>query len=499
MFSRTGLLLAGVVSALLIAGGAAAGTHPPKIDLSSMSAIDTLLRAKGIDPATVVKQVGLNNYAGPQCPGPGWNCTTATKVVQISTEGPDQGHKGDNRFVCNPVSDQLSATDAATNMCFIMQGGQNNHATCNESASTDVGAAMTCDITQAGEHNTAEINQHANQTVGPLQDAEQTANVDQDATEKNIVQIHQDVVQKTSSALPEDQEAYQQANVIQHVNGSQNYAHVHQSQDQHEAGASELQKQNVMPNPSFNCGDEKPGAPNQCVNVFQDATPGGGSNVDHLHQQVGEQQTSSAFAPDQTQGSAQGGQEGNVHQENPAGVGENLNFPNQDLRQRQSSPTGTAHQVQVTDPGCCGVGTQVGGAKTVEDIDQSTTQSADEPLASQLSELFGRSHQVTGDDIGPYAATTTSSQNQCSITQHGRNNGGGETFSASGNSQPECVALMLTTICVYPSEGASCAPPVVCTECCTICLTGPLPATAGQDIAMPDYTSEPSTYFPPTP
>ncbi|MFL5950712.1 MAG: hypothetical protein ACJ74M_03830 [Gaiellaceae bacterium] len=453
-----------------------------------MSAIDTLLRAKGIDPATVVKQVGSNNYAGPDCPGPGWNCTTATQVVQISTEGADQRHTGSNQFVC-----------AATNNCVIVQGGQNNHATCNESASTEPIAAMTCDITQTGAHNTAEINQHANQTVGPIQTAEQTANVDQDATEKNIVQIHQDAVQKTSSALAEDQEAYQQANVTQHVDGSQNYAHVHQSQDQHEAGAAELQKQNVTPNASFNCGDEKPGAPNQCVNVFQDATPGGGSNVDHLHQQVGEQQTSSAFAPDQTQGNLQGGQEGNVHQQNPPGVGENLNFPNQDLRQRQSSPTGTAHQVQVTDPGCCGVGTQVGGAKTIEDIDQSTTQSADETSATQASQLFGQSHQVPAETPSLFAATTSSSQNQCSITQHGRNNGGGETFSASGNSQPECATLILATACAYPSEGASCFPADVCTECCTICLTGPLPATAGQDIAMPDYVSEPSTYFPPTP
>src|SRR5206468_9313120 len=98
--------------------------------------------------------------------------------------------------------------------------------------------------------------------------------------------------------------------------------------------------------------------------------------------------TSGAFLPDQTQGNAQGGQEGNVHQENPPGIGQNLNFPNQDLRQRQSSPGGVAHQVQVTDPGCCGVGTEVGGAKTIEDIDQATRSE------EHTSELQSRSDLV---------------------------------------------------------------------------------------------------------
>jgi hypothetical protein len=489
---RTMALAAIAAIALLLAGGSGAATKPPKIDLSSQAAIDSLLRSKGIDPGTVVKQVGLNNYAGPSCPGAGWNCTTSTRVVQLSHEGQGQGNEGENQFVCRPAAD---GTDAGTNTCVVLQGGENNNAQCNEGASSEPLAAMSCDITQTGAHNMAEVHQQITQTTGPTQEAQQTVNVRQDATEKNISEIQQHVVQKTTSNDPQTQNAYQEANVIQDVSGSQNYSHVHQTQDQNESGGAALQKQNVTPNATFDCGGEKPGAPNQCANVFQDATPDGGTNVSHLHQQAGEKQASGAFLPDQTQGNPQGGQEGNVHQENPVGVGQNLNFPNQDLRQRQSSPGGVAHQVQVTDPGCCGVGSQIGGAKTIEDIDQATTQSADEQLASQTSQLLGQTHQLTGGEFSISAAPTSTPQNQCEITQRGRNNGGGTTFQVSGGTQPECAALVLNTTCQYPSEGDSCFPTEVCVEC----TESPLSATSGADIAMPDYNTEPANYFPPSP
>jgi len=478
--------------ALLLVSGAGAGSTP-KIDLSTQAAIDALLRSKGIDPATVVKQVGPHNYAGPSCPGAGWNCTTSTRVVQLSHEGDDQENEGENEFVCKPTAAQQPGTSSSTNTCIIVQGGQNNHAHCEEGASTEPLATMTCDITQAGRSNSAEIEQQITQTSAATQEGQQAARVDQDATEKNVSQIQQHVVQKTSSVDPQTQNAFQEAGVTQRVSGSQNYSHVHQTQEQNESGGAAVQKQNVTPNSTFNCGDEKPGAPNQCVNVFQNAVDGG-TNVSHLHQQTGEKQTSGAFLPDQTQGNAQGGQEGNVHQENPPGIGQNLNFPNQDLRQRQSSPGGVAHQVQVTDPGCCGVGTEVGGAKTIEDIDQATTQSADETAAEQNSVLFGETHHITGgESVASVAATAPS--DRCEITHRGRNNGGGTTFTASGNSQAQCFDLMLATACQYPNEGQPCFP----TEVCVFCESAPLTATSGADIAMPDYNSEPATYFPPSP
>jgi hypothetical protein len=86
IFSGAIALLA--VAALLGSAGAATATSSkPVIDISTPTAVDSYLVSKGIDPASVVKQVGLNNYAGPNCPGDGWNCTTATRVAQIAAPG----------------------------------------------------------------------------------------------------------------------------------------------------------------------------------------------------------------------------------------------------------------------------------------------------------------------------------------------------------------------------------------------------------------------------
>jgi hypothetical protein len=473
--------------ALLVVTGAGAATAP-KIDLSTQSAVDALLRAKGIDPATVVKQIGPLNYAGPNCPGPDWNCTTSTRVVQLSEEGDHQHDNGQNQFVCNPPA---SGTNPATNTCVIMQGGKTNTAHCNEGASTEPLAALSCDITQSGDINVAEVVQHVTQNNGPVQNAELTTSVHQDAIEKNVSVIHQDVNQKTSLGVTQTQNAYEQVDLQQSVSGSQNFSHIHQTEDQSESGSATSQNQNTDPNPAFDCGAEKPGSPNQCANVRQYAIPNGGTNVSQLNQQNGQRQTSSALTPSQTQGNAQGGQEGNVHQENPVGVGVNINLPDQDLRQQQSSPGGIAFQKQVTDPGCCGFGTEVGGAKINEDIDQATTQSADETAAEQNAILFGETHHVSGDVEPGFATTTTTTpSDHCEITHMGRNNAGGTTFSVSGDSQTACAGLTLATECQYPSEGQPCFPTEVCTEC----TEGPLGATLGAAIPMPDYSSDPSDY-----
>jgi hypothetical protein len=493
----------GVLAALLLVTGAAGGRTPAKqLDLSSPAAVDTYLRSIGVDPATVVKQVGLQNYAGPTCPGLGWNCTTSTRVVQLSHENGGGEDEGENEFQCKPASAQGSLTDPDTNTCVVVQMGRNNHAKCEEDDSAEPLSQETCDVTQTGRQNNVEIIQRITQTAGPMQTAEQIARVTQRAIERNVSQIHQFVTQRTSTGLMQTQDGFQEADVDQAVSGSENYSHVHQAQDQSESGSATTQNQNTTGNPAFNCGNEKPGNPNQCVNVFQDATPAGGSNASHLHQRLGERQTSTALAPSQTQGRADGGQEGNVHQENPTGVGKNVNFPDQDLRQLQSSPGGVASQTQVTDPGCCGAGTQIGGADTRELIRQNVTQSADESTASQLSSFLGQSHQfdtAPEPELTASTASTTTPAHSCKIVQTGQNNVDGETFTASGDSQPECAALVLASQCSTAAGCNSPPPPPPCDPYCVEVLASPLTPTNGLAIAMPDYVAEPATYSPPSP
>src|SRR2546421_2152998 len=79
-----------------------AGVH--RLDLSSMAKIRHYLRSIGVDPRDVVIQRAHRNYAGPHCPGKDWNCTRATRVVQIASAG------GQNQFTCTPSMNQLAFT-----------------------------------------------------------------------------------------------------------------------------------------------------------------------------------------------------------------------------------------------------------------------------------------------------------------------------------------------------------------------------------------------------
>ena len=429
--------------------------------------------AVGADPATVVKQVGLLNYAGPNCPGIGWNCTTATNVIQVASAG------GQNRFECDPAD---PSSVEATNTCIINQSGpgDNNKARCKLRNTDESTSVQTCTVTQTGKRNSADIDMTIEQKVGSGQDGQQTATVVQTASERNQSQIHQMVKQQTSAGTSQLQDGYQLADVRQLTMGGSvsNFSHVHQSQDQNESGNAGTQNQNTsLPS---SC-DQKQA--NQCALLLQ--TNGGGKNDSHLHQAIGERQTTKALSATQTQGLADNGNEGAVHQENPNGVGENNDHAHQTLAQRQSGPNGTTNQTQETDPRCCG-GSQLGGQMNREDIHQATTQSATESDASQVSTLFGEVHQVSDP------------ANSCRIDHHARNNTESTHESVSGTDL-ECGDLFLITTCTNGGEVEGCmtteTPP--CEECFIPILSVPTSATSGRDIAMPNYTSEPADYVDP--
>jgi hypothetical protein len=451
------LAVAGVlaITALLISGAGAGG------------AVSTA--SGGIDPATVVRQVGLLNYAGPNCPGIGWNCTTATNVIQVASAG------GQNRFECDPAA---LGTFEATNTCVIDQSGDNNKARC-KLRDTEEPSVQTCMVTQTGKRNSADIDMTIEQKVGPGQDGKQTATVVQTASERNQSQIHQMVKQQTSAGTSQLQDGYQLADVQQLTTGGSvsNFSHVHQSQDQNESGNAAMQNQNTsLP---LYC-DQKQA--NQCARVVQDN--GGGENESHLHQAIGERQSTTAASATQTQGDVDNGNEGAVHQTNPFGLGENNDHAHQVLAQRQSGPNGTTNQTQDTDPRCCG-GSQVGGQMNREDINQATTQSASESDASQLSTLFGEVHQ--GSDPA----------NSCRIDHHARNNSDSTHESVSGT-DAECIELALLTECSSSGEGGGCTTTEPCLSCDLVpILSVPTSATFGRDIAMPNYTSEPADYTDP--
>src|SRR5207244_13305803 len=74
-------------------------------------------------PAGCVIQRGARNYAGPACPGKRWNCTKATRVVQIAKSG---SRAAANVADCGGVLDYSVVQIASS-------GG--NTLTCNQSTS----------------------------------------------------------------------------------------------------------------------------------------------------------------------------------------------------------------------------------------------------------------------------------------------------------------------------------------------------------------------------
>jgi hypothetical protein len=482
MRPRTLAALAGLAAMFALLGGstAASGAQTSLFpDLSTAAAIDSYLVSKGIDPATVVKQSGRKNYAGAACPGAGWTCTASTRVVQVAPAG------GKNVADCvgggSCVVLQIAAAGPSSSSA-------NNVAHCKKRDTGDDQAQSCDDIDQLGPRNHAFVDERITSTGGPEQDATQTAHVKQEGV-FNASDIHQDVRQSTSAPGDQKQDVHQRADVEQSVSANgENFSHVHQAHDQNESGVALTQSQNTEVNPLLDCADDKVPNPNQCVNVSQVAD--GGKNASHLHQMIGERQTSTS-ATTQTQGRNDGGQEGDVHQQNPLPSGENIDFPHQDIRQWQSSATGIHPiQIQATDPGCCGVGTQIGGTKNIEFIHQATTQSSTEPNASQSATLFGQIHQVNDP------------ANSCRIEQHGRNNSDAGHFSAEGDSAAGCFDLELATVCTSSGEGGSCQEVDPCTvnPACgdIVLLSFPSTPTFGQRIAMPDYKAEPSDFFPPS-
>src|SRR5439155_4918531 len=154
MSLRATTVMAVLAAALVVITGAGAGNQPPKkIDLTDLAAVDSYLRSLGLDPAKVVRQVGLRNYAGPSCPGIGWNCTTSTTVVQVSAAG------GENKFECVGQDPPNGGTNPATNTCVVMQGGSDNKAQCKEKDTGVSAESQSCLIQQQGDRNLAIVDQ----------------------------------------------------------------------------------------------------------------------------------------------------------------------------------------------------------------------------------------------------------------------------------------------------------------------------------------------------
>jgi hypothetical protein len=403
---------AALTAALLVLSGAGAAANGP--DLSSPQGIDAYLLSIGVNPASVVHQNGLLNYAGPKCPGKAWSCTTDTRVVQIAAAG------GQNSVECSGES----FTEEGQS-CVVVQTGDDNNARCIE-RSTSAGESQDCSITQTGAKNEARVDQSVDQNGGSTQDAVQTATVTQTSDGAfNHAAVSQTVNQSTNDGTDQAQDAHQSAIVSQTAtNRAVNDLQADQSQSQKAFGGT-TQDQNATGSSVTDCSTNSPSQPNECANILQSS--GTGNNTSHLRQSLGEDANAAGGdTATQQQGTFSGGMEGAVHQE--TADGQQLNDANQAKRQHLSAPAG-ATQTQFDPMYCCGAGSQVGGG--MENISQQNSQDATEPDATQESALVGQS--VHPDDLG-----------SCNVRQRASNNADSATNSESLN---PCPFLVLAIAC----------------------------------------------------
>jgi hypothetical protein len=402
--------------------------------------------------APLVLQTGKRNYAGPRCPGKGWNCTTARRVLQSGD---------DNRFECGPRSSVVTgSSDNGTQTCEIVQSnpGGRNSATCSESTH-EASAVQVCTITQTGRSNSARVDQVVT-SHGDGQSASQTATVTQNgATDANTLTLHQHVGQTPggSSADAVEQDAWQRADVSQSGSGgASNSADIAQDVRQHAVGGS-IQLQNTTASPLGDCyGPTAPSSPNVCANVSQ--TTNAGDNDADLSQGIIQKAQTNAVAI-QLQGSLAGGIDGRIHQ--AAGLtGHNVDRAAQDKSQQVDGADGST-QTQHDPMFCCGAGSQAGGVDNTETIDQESTQEASEAGATQTALLVGESLTPNGT---------------CDVTQQATNNA--DTATNSDTLSP-CPFLQLETSCTNSQDGdqifGSCtaSDPVTTPPCDVNCLPGP--------------------------
>ena len=136
-----GLFVALIAAVTLVSVTGAATANVPTaglrseatIDVSTRASVVRYLRSIHVNPRGVVIQRGARNYAGADCPGKGWSCTSTTHpVVQIASSG------GWNSFDCSTghcavvqVSVSAPTATAVTNTAKCVKTGYVSSQTCS--------------------------------------------------------------------------------------------------------------------------------------------------------------------------------------------------------------------------------------------------------------------------------------------------------------------------------------------------------------------------------
>ena len=346
--------------------------NPQQTDLSDLPGIEAYLGSVGVDPGDVVIQQGRLNYAGPNCPGAGWNCTTAKLVVQLGTSA-----SASNIFDCLPA---LSALIPALNECLIVQSSASdpletvstmNSATCSVDIYDGPGKSK-CTIRQSSKkgNNYATVRARVTQRSGTSQGATEDAQITQMSdTGSNTARIALTIEQSMSVGGNDDptqtQNARQTAQVDQTSGSGDNSSDVQEVQVQTESATSSAnitQGQNT---------DTTLGR-NQQATINQTSTSG--HNSSNLQHQITQRQQAECpiCTVNQAQGSGVGGQHGTVTQTTGPVTMTTIAALNED-QQQDASTSGTWIRSQFDPQDCCGQ--QNGGtAQNMNDVKLGASQ-----------------------------------------------------------------------------------------------------------------------------
>jgi hypothetical protein len=451
------LAVAVAMVAASVAGAGAAAPPAQSADVAAAvpvalsPALQTLITTGAI-PADVRSEPGVWNYAGPNCPGPGWNCVPLG-IFSITQSG------------------TVSVVECTTPTCAaINQTADVNVAKCEQKVQTTATFVKErCVITQTGQDNQATVVQLIEQTGSAIQGALQEAVIKQTGTgSTNQLQVDQEVKQFTETGTTQDQDAYQVVTgpvdpttedatpATQTVSGEgDNQSQITQTQVQRAKNGT-TQKQN---DGEFGAGIEElepddcyeaflsPSEPHACVNLEQIAI--GGHNQSQLRQSIDQDGATPAVASHQQQGvdpvdinpevdeeNLPGGLDGHVHQDTVGlssssldeASGSSQNQATQSEKQRlQADPDTLATAQEQYDPmACCGFSTSGPGS---DEISQHGDQLTSEGEAVQLLTIWGTSNVPDGD---------------CAISHDAKNNA--DETSESFSFEP-CFAALVQTTC----------------------------------------------------
>jgi hypothetical protein len=385
-----------VALALVIMAGApakadASQTGTGHTDLSSLPKIEAYLNSIGIDPGSVVVQQGKLNYAGPDCPGEGWNCTTANKVVQLAPAN----LPATNVVDCSPA---VSVTLLGIDECVIVQSSvaslletasTTNSASCDMDATGGDKQKQRCKITQHSNkgNNYAYVRVRTTQRGGSAQVATQEAEITQmSETGKNTAKVMQTIQQTLDThqtgAVTQSQNARQSATVSQTSTSGDNSSDVRQAQVQNEIARTDgsiTQQQNT---------DSSLG-PNVEADITQESTTGNATSS--LGQVITQDQDAySAPGPvTQTEGNFSGGLDGTVMQTtNSPGVLRST-ATQDEVQTQDADTTSVPTQTKIGPEFCCA--TQNGGTTAnINTVTQSSVQTDNDVAgSSQFSNQSG--------------------------------------------------------------------------------------------------------------